>query len=594
MRGRDLFHPRPRRSPVKARNFRRNMGKLFACLKPYRKSLILAASFAAASVLFAVAGPKVLSLAVDELASGAMRIVTGAAGGINFGSLGGILLILGGMYLASALLFWLQDRMTAEVSSMAARDLRERLEEKLHRLPLACFRGNGREDMLSRIVDDVDTLVDFLHRDIGQAVRSFCVLTVTPVLLLTVSWQMLLVALLLLFVGLALALLFARLSRQCKEETAEEEFDKENERLYRTEWRARFLQGLKGPAAGLAGGLGYGILCLAGVALAAGGSLTVGGILACIQYAHGAVRTAVRSAELPGEIRRTAQAAERVFELLSREEETPEEPVLTVKEAKLRGELCFDHVKFGYEDTHELVIRDFSARIPAGWQVAVVGPDGAGKSTLMKLLLRFHELKGGQITVDGRPITDFSRADLRSAFSMVPEDNWLCGGTVLDNLRYGKPDATEEEAIEAAKAAQADGLIQALPDGYRTMLTGEDVLSRAQKRLLSIARAILRDAPMVILEEDEGPEEAETEELIQKATERLTKGRTSLILARRPSTVRNADLVLCMKDGDLVEQGTHWELMVKGGYYAQLYSRQIETKGIQPGNPGDTKVLETK
>lgn len=605
MREKGLFSSRDRRSLTKARNFRRTVKKLWNELKPWRAALILAIVLAAASALFSLGGPKVLALAVDELISGALRIVTGVEGGVNLRAVGLLLLILAGLYGFSAVCAWLQGRLTAGIAANIARELREKLNEKLFRLSLAEFRKTGREDALGRITGGVDQVAWFLDRGAGQGVRAAWVLVGVPVLLLTVSWQLTLVTLLLLSLGLALALLFSRLleergksRRDAADQAAErvkelyvraaegkadgaEEFDRASEALYRAGWKAQFLSGLTGPAAVLAAGLGYGVLCLAGAALAAGGSLTAGSLLAFLLYVYMGARTAVRSAGLPEELWKTARSAEGIFELLGAEEEAPEEPKLTVKEAGLQGELCFDHVKFGYEDTHELVLRDFSAQIHAGWRVAIVGPDGAGKTTLIRLLLRFCQPKDGQITVDGRPITDFSRADLRSAFAVVSGDGWLYGGTVLDNLRYGRPGAAEEEAVAAAKAVQADGLIRSLPQGYQTVLH-EDSLTRGQRLLLSMARALLRDAPVVLLEEGAAPEDQETEKLLQKAVERLTEGRTSLIVAARPPTVQNADLVLYMEDGDVVEQGTHWELMVQGGRYARLYSLQIEGKGRNP------------
>ena len=332
------------------------------------------------------------------------------------------------------------------------------------------------------------------------------------------------------------------------------------------------------PVMGFVGNLGYVIICMVGASMTAGGAMTIGGIQAFIQYVRSFTQPITQLANISNQLQMTVAAAERIFEFLDEEEESVIEPKLTMKEADIQGDIRFEHVKFGYEDTNELVIHDFSADVKAGQKIAIVGPTGAGKTTMVKLLMRFHDLKGGQITVDGHPVTDFTRADLRTEFGMVLQDAWLYNGTIMDNIRYGKLSATDEEVIEAAKAAQADHFIRTLPGGYSMVLNEEGTnVSQGQKQLLTIARAILADSKIMILDEATSSVDTRTEVLIQKAMDNLMQGRTSFIIAHRLSTIRNADLILCMKDGDIVEQGSHDELMAKGGFYANLYNSQFET-----------------
>lgn len=592
---------------VKAKNFKGSSKKLLSYLKPFRLAMIFVMVFAAVSTVFNIAGPKVLAQATDELASGIMRIVTGAEGGIDFGFIGMILLVMVGIYLLSSLFSYLQGFIMAGVSTDVSYDLRNAIEKKINKLPLSYFHKTSQGDVLSRITNDVDTLSNSLNQSITQLITSVCTIIGVLIMMLTISWQLTLVALGIIPVSLIFVTVIVKLSQKHfkgqqkylgtvngqveemygghvivkafgREKETIENFDAENEKLYNAGWKAQFLSGLMQPVMGFVGNLGYVIICMVGASMAAGGTMTIGGIQAFIQYVRSFTQPITQLANISNQLQMTVAAAERIFEFLDEEEETVTEAKVTMKDADIQGDIRFEHVKFGYEDTNELVIHDFSADVKAGQKIAIVGPTGAGKTTMVKLLMRFHDLKGGRITVDGHPTTDFTRADLRTEFGMVLQDAWLYNGTIMDNIRYGKLTATDEEVIEAAKAAQADHFIRTLPGGYNMVLNEEGTnVSQGQKQLLTIARAILADSRIMILDEATSSVDTRTEVLIQKAMDNLMQGRTSFIIAHRLSTIRNADLILCMKDGDIVEQGSHDELMEKGGFYANLYNSQFET-----------------
>ena len=596
----------PMMAGEKAKNFKGSFRKLLSYLKPFRLALVFVMVFAAVSTVFNIAGPKVLAQATDELASGIMRIVTGAEGGIDFGFIGIILLILGGIYLLSSLFSYLQGYIMAGVSADVSYDLRNAIEKKINKLPLSYFHKTSQGDVLSRITNDVDTLSNSLNQSITQLITSVCTIIGVLIMMLTISWQLTLVALCIIPVSLIFVIGIVKLSQKHfkgqqkylgtvngqveemygghvivkafgREKEAIEGFDEENEKLYNAGWKAQFLSGLMQPVMGFVGNLGYVVICMVGASMAAGGTMTIGGIQAFIQYVRNFTQPITQLANISNQLQMTVAAAERIFEFLDEEEETVSEAKLTMKDADVQGNIRFDHVKFGYEDSEELVIHDFSANVKSGQKVAIVGPTGAGKTTMVKLLMRFHDLKGGQIYVDEHPITDFTRGDLRTEFGMVLQDAWLYNGTIMENIRYGKLGATDEEVIAAAKAAQADRFIRTLPEGYQMVLNEEGTnVSQGQKQLLTIARAILSDAQIMILDEATSSVDTRTEVLIQKAMDNLMKGRTSFIIAHRLSTIRNADLILCMKDGDIVEQGTHEELMEKNGFYANLYNSQFE------------------
>ena len=603
-------HGGPHRGPVmageKAKNFKGSSKKLLAYLRPFWVPMIFVMVFAAASTVFSIAGPKVLAKATDELAAGLMRMVTGEAGGIDFGYIGVVLLVLGGIYLLSAGFSYAQGFIMAGVSADVSYGLRDAIEKKINKLPLSYFRRVSQGDVLSRITNDVDTLTNSLNQSITQLITSVCTLVGVLIMMLSISWQLTLVALCIIPVSLAFVMVIVKFSQKHfknqqkylgtvngqveemygghlivkafgREEKAVEAFERENEKLYNAGWKSQFLSGLMMPVMNFVGNLGYVVICMVGASMAAGGTMTIGGIQAFIQYVRSFTQPINQLANISNQLQMTVAAAERIFQFLGEAEEPEEAPKLQTKDLDLRGDIVFDHVQFGYEDSEDLVIRDFSATVKAGQKVAIVGPTGAGKTTMVKLLMRFHDLKGGQITLDGHPITDFSRTDLRSQFGMVLQDAWLYSGSILENIRYGKLTATDEEVVQAAKTAQADHFIRTLPGGYQMELNEEaSNVSQGQKQLLTIARAVLADSKVMILDEATSSVDTRTEVLIQKAMDNLMKGRTSFIIAHRLSTIREADLILCLKDGDIVEQGTHQELMEKNGFYAELYNSQFE------------------
>ena len=603
-------HGGPHRGPVmageKAKNFKGSSKKLLAYLRPFWVPMIFVMVFAAASTVFSIAGPKVLAKATDELAAGLMRMVTGEAGGIDFGYIGVVLLVLGGIYLLSAGFSYAQGFIMAGVSADVSYGLRDAIEKKINKLPLSYFHRVSQGDVLSRITNDVDTLTNSLNQSITQLITSVCTLVGVLIMMLSISWQLTLVALCIIPVSLAFVMVIVKFSQKHfknqqkylgtvngqveemygghlivkafgREEKAVEAFERENEKLYNAGWKSQFLSGLMMPVMNFVGNLGYVVICMVGASMAAGGTMTIGGIQAFIQYVRSFTQPINQLANISNQLQMTVAAAERIFQFLGEAEEPEEAPKLQTKDLDLRGDIVFDHVQFGYEDSEDLVIRDFSATVKAGQKVAIVGPTGAGKTTMVKLLMRFHDLKGGQITLDGHPITDFSRTDLRSQFGMVLQDAWLYSGSILENIRYGKLTATDEEVVQAAKTAQADHFIRTLPGGYQMELNEEaSNVSQGQKQLLTIARAVLADSKVMILDEATSSVDTRTEVLIQKAMDNLMKGRTSFIIAHRLSTIREADLILCLKDGDIVGQGTHQELMEKNGFYAELYNSQFE------------------
>ena len=603
-------HGGPHRGPVmageKAKNFKGSSKKLLAYLRPFWVPMIFVMVFAAASTVFSIAGPKVLAKATDELAAGLMRMVTGEAGGIDFGYIGVVLLVLGGIYLLSAGFSYAQGFIMAGVSADVSYGLRDAIEKKINKLPLSYFHRVSQGDVLSRITNDVDTLTNSLNQSITQLITSVCTLVGVLIMMLSISWQLTLVALCIIPVSLAFVMVIVKFSQKHfknqqkylgtvngqveemygghlivkafgREEKAVEAFERENEKLYNAGWKSQFLSGLMMPVMNFVGNLGYVVICMVGASMAAGGTMTIGGIQAFIQYVRSFTQPINQLANISNQLQMTVAAAERIFQFLGEAEEPEEAPKLQTKDLDLRGDIVFDHVQFGYEDSEDLVIRDFSATVKAGQKVAIVGPTGAGKTTMVKLLMRFHDLKGGQITLDGHPITDFSRTDLRSQFGMVLQDAWLYSGSILENIRYGKLTATDEEVVQAAKTAQADHFIRTLPGGYQMELNEEaSNVSQGQKQLLTIARAVLADSKVMILDEATSSVDTRTAVLIQKAMDNLMKGRTSFIIAHRLSTIREADLILCLKDGDIVEQGTHQELMEKNGFYAELYNSQFE------------------
>lgn len=590
----------------KVKDFKGSLKKLAAYLAPFKIRILTVVFFAALSTVFTIIGPKVLAKATDELTAGLMRIITGAEKGIDFGYIGKVLLILVALYCVSALFSYIQGFTMAGVSAKVSYNMRRAIMEKINRLPISFFHKTSQGDVLSRITNDVDTLSQSLSQSITQLITSVCSIIGVLIMMLSISWQLTLVAICIVPVSLFFVGAIVKASQKHfvgqqeylgsvnghieemygghvvvkafnGEARSMEKFEQENGKLYNAGWKSEFLSGLMQPVMGFVGNLGYVVVCILGAAMAAGGSMTVGGIQAFIQYLRSFTQPITQLASISSQIQRTLAAAERIFGFLDEPEIEEKEPKFKIADSDIRGDIRFDHVCFGYEDTEETVIHDFSADVKAGQKIAIVGPTGAGKTTMVKLLMRFHDLKGGAIYLDGKNITDFARGDLRTEFGMVLQDTWLYSGTILENIRYGRLDATDEEVIAAAKAAQVDHFVRTLPDGYNTMLNEEATnVSQGQKQLLTIARALLSDSRIMILDEATSSVDTRTELAIQTAMDNLMKGRTSFIIAHRLSTIRNADLILCMRDGDIVEQGTHDELMARDGFYANLYNSQFE------------------
>lgn len=588
-----------------AKDFKGTLKSLMSYLKPFHAKLAAIIIFAALSTVFNIVSPKVLALATNELASGVVKIMKGV-GGIDFAFIGKILLACLGLYLVSALFQFAQGFIAAGVSSQVSYDLRKSISEKMNRLPVSYYNRVSYGDVLSRITNDVDTINQNLNQTITQAISSVTTIIGVVIMMLTISVRMTLVAMVMLpLSGIAVVSVFkisqkhffaqqnylGAVNGQVEENfsghlvvkafngeaDAVEQFDKDNEKLCEASLKANFLSGLMHPLTNFIGNLGYVGVCVVGAYLVSKGQLKVGDIQAFIQYIRNFTQPITQVAQISNQFQMVIAACERVFEFLAEEEEKDETAKVTVKDACIKGNVTFDHVKFGYEDSDKIVIKDFSADVKAGMKVAIIGPTGAGKTTMVKLLMRFHDILDGRILVDGHDIRDFDRHDLRSEFGMVLQDTWLYRGSIMDNIRYGRLDATDEEVKAAAKAAQVDHFVRTLPGGYNMEINEEaSNISAGQKQLLTIARAILADSKIMILDEATSSVDTRTEVLIQKAMDNLMKGRTSFIIAHRLSTIKNADLILCVKDGDIVEQGTHEELMRKNGFYASLYNSQFE------------------
>lgn len=599
---------------AKAKDFKGSFKKLAAYLAPFKISIFAVVFLAIISTVFTIFGPKILAKATDELSNGMMSIITGGSGGIDFGYIGKIMIALLVLYLVSALFSYLQGHMMAGVSTKVSYNLRNAIIQKINRMPLDYFHRTSQGDVLSRITNDVDTLSQSLTTSITQLITSITTIIGVLIMMLTISWKLTLVALCILPVSLILVIAVVKRSQKYfkgqqkylgtvnghveemygghlvmkafnGEKKSIEAFDEENEKLYQSAWKSQFLSGLMMPIMSFIGNLGYVVICILGASMAAKGTMTIGGIQAFIQYVRSFTQPVTQLATISNQLQMTVAAAERVFEFLDETEEPVSKAIMrinhtdepdTVSSVHINGDVRFENVKFGYDPDH-MIIKDFSAHVKAGQKIAIVGPTGAGKTTIVKLLMRFYDINDGAIYVDGYDIADFKREDLRTQFGMVLQDTWLFNGTIMDNIRYGKLDATDEEVIKAAKAAQVDHFIRTLPDAYQMELNEESTnVSQGQKQLLTIARAILSDSKILILDEATSSVDTRTEILIQKAMDNLMQGRTSFIIAHRLSTIKNADLILCMKDGDIVEQGKHDELIEKGGFYANLYNSQFE------------------
>lgn len=590
-------------SGEKAKNFKGSFKRLVSYLSPFALQILFVVIFAAVSTVFTILGPKILAGATDEITNGLFGTISGSGEGINFGKIGFIIVELIILYGISALFSYMQGHLMAGVTTKVSYNLRNAIMEKINKLPLGFFHKTSQGDVLSRITNDVDTLSQSMNQCITQAITSVTSILGVFIMMLSISWQLTLVALCIIPVSLILVVSIVRVSQKYfrgqqeylgsvnghieemygghvvikafnREKESLKKFNEENDKLYNSSWKAQFLSGIMQPAMGFIGNLGYVMICIIGASMAAGGTMSIGDIQAFIQYVRSFTQPITQMANISNMVQQTVAASERIFEFLDEEEECAE--TVKVKNVDIKGDVRFEHVKFGYEE-NEIIIKDFSADVKAGQKVAIVGPTGAGKTTMVKLLMRFHELNGGAIYVDGHNIKDFSRAELRGAFGMVLQDTWLYNGTIMDNIRYGRLEASDEEVIAAAKAAQVDHFVKTLPDSYNMVLNEEvSNVSQGQKQLLTIARAILADSKVLILDEATSSVDTRTEILIQKAMDNLMKGRTSFIIAHRLSTIKNADLILCMKDGDIVEQGTHEELMELNGFYANLYNSQFE------------------
>lgn len=598
--------PHPgRMTTQKAKDFKGTMRSLLAELGHYKFCLIAVIVFAVLSTIFNIAGPKVLAKATTALATGWVAKLRGT-GSIDFGYIGKILLILLVMYLVSAAFSFCQSWIMSGLSQKMCYDFRRQISEKINRLPLAYFEKRTVGEVLSRITNDVDTLGQSLNQSITQLITSITTMIGVLIMMLTISPTMTLIAILILPVSMALVLLVVRFSQKYfraqqkvlgsvngqveevysghnvvkafnREDAVLNDFDEANNRLFESAWKSQFLSGLMQPIMTFVGNLGYVAVAVSGSIFAARGIITIGDIQAFIQYVRNFTQPIQQLAQVSNMLQSMAAASERVFEFLGEpEEEQNAAPARRADPACIDGQVTFDHVKFGYTP-EKTVIRNFSCDVKPGQKVAIVGPTGAGKTTMVKLLMRFYDVNSGAITLDGHNVKDFDRSALREGFGMVLQDTWLFQGTIMENIRYGRLDATDEEVIAAAKAACADHFIRTLPGGYQMELN-EDAsnVSQGQKQLLTIARAILADNKILILDEATSSVDTRTEQRIQTAMDNLMRGRTSFVIAHRLSTIKDADLILVMRDGDIVEQGTHDDLLAAGGFYADLYNSQFE------------------
>lgn len=587
----------------KAKDFKGTIGKLFAYMGKYRIALFAVMIFAVGSTIFNIVGPKVLSKVTTELFNGLVAKI-GGTGGIDFEKVGRILLILLGIYLISALMNFCQGWIMTGITQKLCFRMRREISEKINRMPMKYFESRTVGEVLSRITNDVDTLGQSLNQSVTQLITSVTMMIGVLIMMLSISPLMTIIAFVILPISGGLIGLVVKRSQKyfiaqqsClgdingqveesysghnivkafnREDAVEAEFAKTNEELYSSAWKSQFISGMMQPIMNFVGNLGYVAVAVSGSILAVKGTIEVGDIQAFIQYVRNFTQPITQIAQVSNMLQSTAAAAERVFEFLNEEEEDQkaENPV---RIAHMEGTVDFSHVHFGY-DPNKIIINDFNCHVNPGQMVAIVGPTGAGKTTMVKLLMRFYDVNTGSIRVDGHDVKDFNRSELREMFGMVLQDTWLFKGTIMENIRYGRLEASDEEVIAAAKAAHADRFIRTLPGGYQMELNEDATnVSQGQKQLLTIARAILADNPILILDEATSSVDTRTEIQIQKAMNNLMKGRTSFVIAHRLSTIKDADLILVMKDGDIVEQGSHEELLKKEGFYAQLYNSQFE------------------
>ncbi|MFQ7651955.1 ABC transporter ATP-binding protein [Roseburia hominis] len=587
----------------KPKDLKGAIGKLTSYIRHFKFAIVIVAVFAACSTVFSVIGPKILGKATTALSEGLMAKIRGT-GGIDFTYIGKILLFVLGLYLLSALFSFVQGWIMTGVTQKICYQLRKEISEKINRMPMKYFESRTYGEVLSRITNDVDTLGQGLNQSITTIITSVATLIGVFIMMLSISPLMTLIALVILPVSAGLISFVVKKSQKYfknqqeylghingqveeiygghlvikafnREQDTIEEFDATNQKLYESAWKSQFLSGMMQPIMMFVGNLGYAAVALSGGLLAIRGTITIGDIQAFIQYVKSFTQPIQQIAQVINQVQSMAAASERVFEFLNEEEEdqSVENPCDI---SKVTGAVSFEHVHFGYQPD-QTIIHDFSVNVAPGQKIAIVGPTGAGKTTMVKLLMRFYDVNSGAICLDGHDVRSFNRRDLREAFGMVLQDTWLFQGTIMENIRYGRLDATDEEVIAAAKAAHADHFIRTLPGGYQMELN-EDAsnVSQGQKQLLTIARAILADNKILILDEATSSVDTRTEVAIQKAMDHLMKGRTSFVIAHRLSTIRDADMILVMKDGDIVEQGRHEELLKKQGFYANLYNSQFE------------------
>ena len=596
------------RGGEKARDFKGTMKRLLKVMSPYKTTIIIVFIFAIGSTVFSIVGPKLLGNATTKLFEGIVAQFSGTGSGVDFTYIGQLLLLILGLYLLSALFNFIQGWLMAGVSNKLTYDFRQEISKKINRLPLSYFDHTSQGEVLSRITNDVDTVNQTLSQNLTQMVTSVTAVIGVLVMMLSISWIMTLVTLIILpLSGVFISFVVKRSQKYFKqqqdylghvnghieemfgghivvkafngEENSTRQFNEINSTLYDSAWKSQFFSGLMMPVMNFIGNLGYVAVAILGAYLAFRSLITVGDIQAFIQYVRSFTQPIAQIASISNVLQQTAAASERVFEFLDEPEEIAdvENPV---KLTSVVGEIDFKDVEFGY-DPDKIIIKDFSARIVPGQKIAIVGPTGAGKTTIVKLVMRFYDVNSGAILLDGHDLRNFDRGDLREMIGMVLQDAWLYNGTIMENIRYGRLDATDEEVYAAARAANVDHFIRTLPDGYNMVVDEEGSnVSQGQKQLLTIARAILSDPKILILDEATSSVDTRTEVLIQDAMEKLMVNRTNFIIAHRLSTIRNADLILVMDMGDIVEQGSHDELMAKDGFYAELYKSQFEGAGL--------------
>ena len=593
------------RGPVtteKAKDFKGTVKKLFHSLGKYKIQLVVIAIFAIASTIFSIVGPKILGNATTELFNGLISKLSGGTG-IDFGKIASILIFLICLYIISALFSYIQGFIMTGISQKYTYELRKKVSVKINKLPMNYFDKKTHGEVLSIITNDIDTMSMSLNQSATQLITSITTIIGILVMMLSINVVMTVVALLILPIASLITMFIVKHSQRYfanqqeylghvngqieemysgqnvikvfnAEDKVIKNFEKDNEMLCSSGWKSQFFSGMMHPIMNFIGNLGYVVVAILGGYYAIKGKITVGNIQSFISYTKNFTNPIAQLAQVSNMIQAMIAASERVFEFLEETEEVETKHPLKVE--NIEGNVTFDHVKFGYSE-EQIIIHDFSVKVKKGQKIAIVGPTGAGKTTMVKLLMRFYNVNDGQILIDGNNINDYKRSDLRHIFGMVLQDTWLFSGTIMDNLRYGKLDATDDEVIEAAKKAHVHHFIQTLPDSYNMELNEEtNNISQGQKQLLTIARAILANPKVLILDEATSSVDTRTEILIQKAMDELMKGRTSFIIAHRLSTIRDADLILVMNNGDIVEQGNHEELLAKGGFYASLYNSQFE------------------